>query len=312
MGFDRADPIRYLRISELHVGLAFAQRLRGSNFLKPKPDSSQQFDFGENWQNFSANALTDDRVSQAAKDLENLCSGIELRNRLFLDIGFGQGLSLLSAAMMGAKTVGCDINPKCATVLDRNRAFFPSLKFTPKVVVGSILEDSVVHVLRTFGNDEGAYEIVHSWGVLHHTGEMEKGIRHAASLVAPGGFFILAIYNRHWSSLIWSYIKWTYVKLPKWAQKATIWLLFPVIYAAKWLVTGKDPKIQERGMDFYYNVVDWVGGHPYEYATRESIVSAVAGLGFSAVRVIPAIVPTGCNQFVFRRDYTQGERPDPT
>jgi hypothetical protein len=74
-----------------------------------------------------------------------------------------------------------------------------------------------------------------------------------------------------------------------------------VIYVAKWLTTLRSPHRQQRGMDFYYNVVDWVGGYPYEYASIEETRTTVEALGFTLERTIPAEVPTGCNQFIFRR-----------
>ena len=77
--------------------------------------------------------------------------------------------------------------------------------------------------------------------------------------------------------------------------------LYPVIWLAKLTVTRNDPKSKERGMDFYYDVVDWVVGYPYEYATIAEMEEMCRPLGLSLVRAISAIVPTGCNEFVFRK-----------
>ena len=267
--------------------------------------SEEQFDFGSNWRAFSRHALTAERVQQAKGDFSDLLGEIQLQNRSFVDIGFGQGLSLLTATAMGARSVGCDINPVCAAVLKENQSrAFPELDTRAiPVVVGSILEESVVAALREQATTEqsGTYDIVHSWGVLHHTGDMETAIRNAASLVGPDGNFIIAIYNRHWSSGPWTVIKRAYVRSPKGSQRLIIGLLWPAIFIAKWLVTGRSPLRQTRGMDFYYNVVDWVGGYPYEYGSIEEIKRRVEALGFATERVIPAEVPTGCNEFVFRR-----------
>jgi 2-polyprenyl-6-hydroxyphenyl methylase/3-demethylubiquinone-9 3-methyltransferase len=57
-------------------------------------------------------------------------------------------------------------------------------------------------------------------------------------------------------------------------------------------------------MDFHYDVVDWVGGYPYQYGTIDEISRFVEALGFEVQRRIPAKVPTGCNEFVFRRCHT--------
>ena len=85
------------------------------------------FDFGQNWLEFSEKALSNDRVIQAKTDFCCLMKEVTFKDKSFLDIGFGQGLSLLCAVEMGAKVVGCDINPKCAEALKQNLKFFPEI-----------------------------------------------------------------------------------------------------------------------------------------------------------------------------------------
>jgi SAM-dependent methyltransferase len=266
---------------------------------------TSQFDFGANWKTFSDRALTSARVEQAKKDFADLFSGINLHNRSFLDIGFGQGLSLLAANSMGANVLGCDINPLCREVLEKNCArFFPEiLAEAVPVITGSILDEQLLQQLHARSPDgtSRAYDIVHSWGVLHHTGNMPVAIRNAAGLVAPEGYLVVAIYARHWSSKPWSVIKRFYNASPAWIQRMLITIFCPIIYLAKWLAKGRNPLQQSRGMDFYYDVIDWVGGYPYEYATPEEIETVLNSLGFQLERFIPAAVPTGCNQFVFKR-----------
>jgi len=264
-----------------------------------------QFDFGENWFDYSKRALTPERIDQAKADLNVLTEGMDIHNKHFLDIGFGQGLTLLTVASLGAKVTGCDINPKCAQALELTRAGMPELKsFDAKIVVGSILDKQVVAQLRQFGNqDTGCYDIVHSWGVLHHTGNMQQAITNAASLVGSGGYYILAIYNRHWSSPLWHFIKRTYCTSPRLIQRLLIWGMYPVIWIAKLLVTGSNPFRKQRGMDFFYDVIDWVGGYPYEYATVNEVHALVEPLGFQQIKVIASEVPTGCNEFIYRRSH---------
>lgn len=262
----------------------------------------KQFDFGRNWSDFSANAATVERAAQARAHFRELMSGIELAGKSFLDIGFGQGFSLLSARSLGAVTVGCDINPKCGEALDRNRSLFPDVAGPIALHVGSILDDGTVAALRSADGAGGAgFDIVHSWGVLHHTGDLRRALANAGSLVRPGGHLVVAVYNRHWSSLPWLGIKAVYVRSPEWVRRLMIGILYPVIWLAKLAVTREDPKRKERGMDFYYDVVDWVGGYPYEYATIGEVEEMCRPLGFLLVRAVPALVPTGCNEFVFRK-----------
>lgn len=258
------------------------------------------FDFGQNWKEFSEHALTTERVEQARVDFATLMDGIELAHTTFIDIGFGQGLTLLCALEHDAQVHGLDINPKCRQVFEFNRDRVYRGNGDARVAVGSVLDPGAVRTVREW-QPEG-YDVVHSWGVLHHTGRMWEAIDNAASLVRPGGHFVLAIYNRHWSSLPWLAIKRLYVTMPAMLQRLMNWAFVPIIYLAKLLVTRRNPLRMERGMDFYYNVVDWVGGYPYEYASREEIERYMAARGFRLEKFVPTIVPIGCNEFVFRRD----------
>jgi 2-polyprenyl-6-hydroxyphenyl methylase/3-demethylubiquinone-9 3-methyltransferase len=254
-----------------------------------------QFDFGQNWKEFSEKRLSPEKVTQARGHFRELMLGVDLVGRTFLDIGFGQGLSLLLAHQSGAQVTGVDINPKCAEVVTRNKAVVGVVE-PIETVVGSILDTDCLAKLA-----DRRFDVVHSWGVLHHTGKMYQAIDNACALVADNGHFVLAIYNRHWSSLPWRAIKWLYCVLPAFLQKFMIWFFYPVIMVAKFLATGKNPFSMTRGMDFYYNVIDWVGGYPYEYANISEMEKYLAGRGFRLKKAIPARVPTGCNEFVFER-----------
>jgi SAM-dependent methyltransferase len=256
------------------------------------------FDFGKNWILFSSHALTNERIDQTRSDFKELLKGIPLKSKTFLDIGFGQGLSLLCALEMGATVTGCDINPKCRESLEITAKMFGMTPSCP-IVIGSILSDETIGQLRR--HDGGTYDIVHSWGVLHHTGAMHRALDITCGLTASGGHLIIAIYNRHWSSAFWKIIKYLYCYAPFMMKQLLIAVFFPVIFLAKLAVTRRNPLRQHRGMDFYYDIIDWVGGYPYEYASIMEIVSAVEKQGFECIKVLAAEVPTGCNQFVFKR-----------
>lgn len=262
-----------------------------------------QFDFGRNWSQFSEKSLGPEKIYQARNDFLSLFNGVPIAEKSFLDVGFGQGLSLLIATEMGAHTVGCDINLLCADIFQKNKeSFFPQIGAHVPLIAGSILDDDIIRKLKDQSPDnDGSYDIVHSWGVLHHTGDMYKAIEKCAGLVRKKGLFVIALYNSHWSSTIWLVIKWIYCKAPSWLQRIMIAVLYPVIWLAKLIATKKDPFKQSRGMDFYYNVIDWIGGYPYEYASIDHIQAFVSDLGFKCIKIIPAQVPTGCNEFVFQQ-----------
>ncbi len=262
-----------------------------------------RFAFGKNWQSYSANALTARRIEQARHAFGELLAEIDLDQKRFIDIGFGQGLSLVVAVEMGADVLGIDIDADNLEALKTTQQAMGSDKPLRTRIV-SILDDEFVQSARA------GFDVVHSWGVLHHTGNMYKAIENACALVADGGYFVCSIYNKHWSSPIWKIIKWSYNKLPRPVQQLAIGLFYPVIFTAKWIVTGRNPRKKDRGMDFLHDVVDWVGGYPYEYAGREEIRDFVCRQGFECLKIRRARVPTGCNEFIFRKTLTSSEPAD--
>jgi len=259
--------------------------------------TKRQFAFGKNWQAYVRNALTKENVSRARQDFHELFSDIDLQGKTFLDIGFGQGLALFFAQEMGAKVLGIDIDKDNLDALKITVEMFEHCEL-PNVRIISILDESFLQEQL----QRGQFDIVHSWGVLHHTGNMSKALHHSAKLVKAGGFLVLAIYNKHWSSLLWRWIKWGYNVSPAIVQRLFIYSFYPIIYVAKWIVTRDNPrKMARKGMDFFYNIIDWVGGYPYEYASIATVQELVCRENFLCLRSIPAHVPTGCNQFVFKK-----------
>lgn len=250
------------------------------------------FKFGENWASFSRQ-LEEARIQEAMNSLEALFGAGALKGRSFLDIGCGSGLFSIAAARLGAsKVLGLDVDPLSISTSQANAAHW--LKDGASALAFrhlSVLETSQLEVL-------GKFDIVYSWGVLHHTGNMTMALRNSAQRVDHQGLLMIAIYNRHWSSLPWKIIKWSYNRVGPFGQTILIWILTPFIFVAKFLVTFKNPLKMKRGMDFMHNIIDWVGGYPYEYASILEMTETLRKLGFETILVRPAPVPTGCNEFV--------------
>jgi SAM-dependent methyltransferase len=252
------------------------------------------FKFGENWASFSKN-IDERRIEQAMQSLKKLFGENELASKSFLDIGCGSGLFSIAAARLGARPVlGLDVDPVSVAISQRNAAQW--LKSPSPIAFRqiSVLDRDQMAALGTF-------EIVYSWGVLHHTGNLQLALENAGQRVTPRGILMIAIYNKHWSSLLWKGIKWFYNRLGSSGQKVLIWIFTPIIFTAKWLVTFKNPLKMQRGMEFIHNVVDWVGGYPYEYASIAEMRMALEKLGFELMMVFPSRLPTGCNEFICRK-----------
>lgn len=256
--------------------------------------SSRQFDFGSNWQAFSGQRVDNQRLTLATRSLQSLLQRDTLRGLSFLDVGCGSGLFSIAAHQLGAsRVVGIDINPRCIVVSQDNRD-----RLAPKApIVFQELSALAPASLRSLG----LFDVVYAWGSLHHTGAMWDSIRNVAKQVSPGETLVLAIYNKHITSPLWKRIKWFYNQLPSFAQRLMTILFAGIIYLVKFMVTRRNPLDKKRGMDFWYDVIDWIGGYPYEYATHHEVESFMRRNGFAIRQYIPAQVPTGCNEFVFQR-----------
>ena len=255
---------------------------------------TNSFDFGANWLDFSQSVLDQDRLAQACDSLENLFGPSYLKGKSFIDVGSGTGLFSLAAKKNGADSVvGLDINPTCIAVAKQNALRF-GLQNEPHFYQINILDTAQVSKLSPA-------DIVYAWGSLHHTGNLSLALKNATRLVKPGGHFLVAIYNKHWSSPWWHRIKRAYVRAPRFCQKILIGLMLPLIAAAKFAVTGKNPFKKERGMDFRIDVIDWVGGYPYEYASPSEMTERLEALGFEVKKTILPATPTGCVEYICRK-----------
>ncbi len=253
------------------------------------------FKFGENWASFSRQ-LDRGRLEDAERSLTALFGEGALVGKSLLDIGCGSGLFSIAAVRLGAQPVlGTDIDPVSVSTSRENASHWlkESHAFSFRQV--SVLEPGEMSSLDL-------YDFVYSWGVLHHTGHMAQALKNAAGRVRPGGTLMIAIYNKHWSSPFWRPIKWLYNKAGPLGQKLIVWVFTPVIFFAKWLTTLKNPLKMRRGMDFMHNIIDWVGGYPYEYASVAEMTNRLEGLGFRIIQTRRAKVPTGCNEYVCVKD----------
>ena len=165
-------------------------------------------------------------------------------------------------------------------------------------------------------NKLGTWDIVYSWGVLHHTGQMWPALEHAAQRVNNDGLLFIAIYNDQGrASRMWLRVKQLYNALPS----ALRWLVLGPALMRLWGPTSARDILRGRpfhswrsyaesglrGMSPWRDVVDWVGGLPFEVATPEEIFRFHRDLGFELIELRTCSGGLGCNEFVFRRKTSQ-------
>lgn len=260
----------------------------------------ERFEFGENWRRFLEH-LTAERIAEAEQSLRNMLDLPDLDGRTFLDIGSGSGLFSLAARRLGARVFSFDYDPQSvACTLELRRRYFDG---DPdwRIEEGSALDGDYIASL-------GQFDIVYSWGVLHHTGAMWNALGNASLPVRPGGLLFIALYNNQGgASRRWTAIKSAYVRFPI-SRGPLLALSFLRLHGTgliRGLLRGRPLQILEnhkgRGMSLWRDLVDWVGGYPFEVADPGDVFEFFNKRGFQLTR-LKTTHSLGCNEFVFRCD----------
>ena len=262
-------------------------------------DSGERFAFGKNWSQFLA-VIDEKRIGIAEQSLRDMLGVETLSGKRFLDIGSGSGLFSLVARRLGATVHSFDYDPQgVACALALKQRYFPNdSEWT--IEAGSVLDAQYLSSLGTF-------DVVYSWGVLHHTGAMWSAFENVSSPVAPGGRLCIAIYNDQGrASRYWKHVKRGYNRVPQHWKFLILWPAFAFLWfptLLRDLCIGKPMRTwhtysSRRGMSAWRDVVDWVGGYPFEVAKPEEVFGFFQQRGFFLEK-LTTTQDIGCNEYVF-------------
>jgi len=256
--------------------------LRRADNASPCPDGTENtgsrngekivFPFGKNWERFLAR-IDEGRITRACESLTQFLGTQDLAGKTFIDIGCGSGLFSYAAVQLGAeRVVSFDADPfsvSCARYL-RQKAGDPT-QWT--VLQGSVLDKDFLKPLEKF-------DIVYSWGVLHHTGSMWEAVGNSARLVASKGLYYIALYNRlggRSGSEHWVKVKKHYNEASPPMKRLIEWYYTLSHPVGRNLLKFRNPfkALRDygggRGMHWRTDMLDWLGGYPYEFATVEEV-----------------------------------------
>lgn len=261
----------------------------------------ERFKFGANWARFLS-VLDEERIHAAKASLCEKLNVETLAGKTFIDIGSGSGLFSLAARILGAKVYSFDYDPQSVVCTEElKRRYFPDDNDWV-IEQGSVLE-------REYLSRLGQFDIVYSWGVLHHTGKMWEALDNVRSLVSGGGKLFVAIYNDQGGpSRRWKFLKRLYNKyflLRTSLAAYTLIRQWGVTFIrdalrGRPLASWKNYK-KNRGMSAWHDAVDWIGGYPFEVARPEEVFDFFRKGNFQLETLKTCAGSIGCNEYVFTK-----------
>jgi SAM-dependent methyltransferase len=263
---------------------------------------TNRFAFGKNWASFIERHFDDERVAITRAHLLGFLRRDSLEGSTFLDIGCGSGLHSLAAYRAGAaRILSFDYDPMSVETTMKLRALAGNPE-NWRVIQGSVLDPEFMAGL-------GEFDVVYSWGVLHHTGDQWTALKHAAARIRAGGVFYVALYTSDIftgkrDARFWLRLKRRYNE-GGWLTRRGLELWYAAGQLVSLLRQGINPITyvanyrNSRGMSFYHDVKDWVGGWPMEFSS----VAEVKQFGRDTLGLDLTNIETGeaNSEYLFRR-----------
>lgn len=266
----------------------------------------ERFAFGDNWRRY-LQLLDDERIARAVDSLKTMLEAQTLSGKSFLDIGSGSGIFSLAARRLGARVLSVDYDPAavaCARELKR-RYFDADEEW--QIRPGSALD-------REFLGSLGRFDVVYSWGVLHHTGDMWAALANVDGNVAEGGKLFISLYNdQGGASRRWTTLKKIYNRLPPPLRvpfAVAVYLPLELRKFSASLLSGRPRAYfagirnyrENRGMSWWRDQIDWIGGYPFQVSKPEEIFDFYRARNYTLLKLKTCGRGHGCNEFVLEKN----------
>ena len=146
-------------------------------------------------------------------EIFNFAQFTRFRDKKLLEVGIGAATDFLQWVRAGTKAYGLDLTEE-AIEHARHRLS----------IYGLEAEQLVVGDSENLPFDDNFFDIVYSWGVIHHTPDTNKAMNEIIRVLKPGGTGKIMLYHRHsvLSYLFW--IKHALLKGKPWISlKQVLW-----------------------------------------------------------------------------------------
>lgn len=177
------------------------------------------------------------KIEKQIEFLNKLIGRDNIENKIVLDAGCGTGIAAISFKKLGAnKVIGIDISKK-SLLTAKKLAEEAGVKL--KFITGDLLNLPL----------KGNFDIIHSFGALHHTGDTKGAFANLINLLGENGQFYLALYWRTRLTFLHQFIRKILRLLPESAWE-------PISKFITKFMVGK--KKTQRGFDGYGEALDWL------------------------------------------------------
>ena len=122
-----------------------------------------------------------------------------------LEVGVGAGTDFLQWVRGGTKAYGLDLTQEAIEHVEHRLALY-----------GLQAEQLVVGDSENLPFDDNFFDVIYSWGVIHHTPNTEKALDEIIRVLKPGGIAKIMIYHRHSVLVYFFWLKHALLKGKPW------------------------------------------------------------------------------------------------